>query len=226
MVEQTLTPRAPSPGADAPPAVLRFLFKQFGRPTGWLGRVAGLFMARNTYDDAWVVALLDVEANDRVLEIGFGPGVAIELLADRARTGHVAGIDPSEVMLSHAVRRNADAVRAGRVDLRLGSIERLPFADASFDKACALHSLYFWPSLEGGLDELKRILKPRGRLALAVRKRIPRGGPLNPSRYGLTDEQIAHVAETLGTHGFRDISTETRDFPREIVAVLVATRAW
>jgi ubiquinone/menaquinone biosynthesis C-methylase UbiE len=166
---ETQPHRQPTGTVQAAPAtLLRFLFKQFACPTGWLGTIAGSFMAKNAYDDEWVVQLLDVQPTDHVLEVGFGPGLAIGLLSQKATAGVVAGVDPSEVMLRQASQRNRSAVRAGRVDLRRGSIERLPYADASFGKACALHSIYFWPSVALGAAELHRVLAPGGRLALGV----------------------------------------------------------
>jgi ubiquinone/menaquinone biosynthesis C-methylase UbiE len=203
-------------------ALLRPLFKQFGSPSGWLGSIAGWFMSRNTYDDQWVVDLLDVQPADRVLEVGFGPGVAIGLLAERATAGLVAGVDPSEVMLGQAMRRNT--AKAQRLDLRLGTAERLPFADGSFDKACALHSIHFWPSVEAGAAELRRVLVPGGRVVLAMRMQQERGGPFNPSRYGVSEARLAEISRSFEGNGFSEIAIERRAFPRELVAVLLAMR--
>jgi ubiquinone/menaquinone biosynthesis C-methylase UbiE len=50
--------------------------------------------------------------------------------------------------------------------LRQGSVDRLPFADATFDKALAINSMQVWPDAVAGLRELCRVLKPRGRIAL------------------------------------------------------------
>src|SRR3712207_5675999 len=75
---------------------------QFWRPTGFWGRAAGLLMAHRTSNrrrNAWAVSLLDVRPEDRVLEIGFGPGLAIRELGRLARKGYVCGIDHSELML-------------------------------------------------------------------------------------------------------------------------------
>src|SRR5215207_2443724 len=209
----------PSDAAPVPPAFLRPLFSQFGCPRGWLGGLAGRFMAKNTYDDEWLADVLDVEPDDRVLEVGFGPGVGIGVLARRAHRGLVAGVDPSDVMLRQARRRNARAIEASRVDLRLGMAERLPFDDASFTKACALHSVYFWPSVEGGVAEMARVLEPGGRVAIGVRMRAQRGGVFNPSRYGMTPEQVDELVNVLGRHGFTQLSTPRRDFPRELLTV-------
>jgi ubiquinone/menaquinone biosynthesis C-methylase UbiE len=76
---------------------------------------------------AWVNDLLEIQGNDSVLEVGFGPGVGIQLLAESAK--YVAGIDPSPEMLKQARVRNAHAIDRGRVDLRIGSAEHLPFEE-------------------------------------------------------------------------------------------------
>src|SRR3979490_276212 len=100
--------RAPLP-AETPPKLMRPLFEQFARPSGWLGRIAGSLMAKGADDDRWLVDLLDVQPEDRVLEVGFGPGVAIELIAARATRGLVTGVDSSHVMVRQAPNRNVHA---------------------------------------------------------------------------------------------------------------------
>src|SRR5882672_2686621 len=92
--------------------------RQFRRPHGVAGRLAGWVMAHrgsNRRRNLWVVSLLDVQPTDRVLEIGFGPGLAIAELARRANRGHIYGIDHSAVMTRQASRRNAAAIGAQRV---------------------------------------------------------------------------------------------------------------
>jgi hypothetical protein len=67
---------------------------QFGRPTGLPGRMAGWVMAyrsSNRRRNAWAVSLLDVQRDDRLLEIGFGPGIAIRELARLAADGWPCG---------------------------------------------------------------------------------------------------------------------------------------
>src|SRR5262249_61218485 len=98
----------------------------------------------NPVISACVGELLNIQPSDRVLEVGFGPGVGIQLLAEKATAGEVAGIDCSEEMVEQATARNAAAVECGRVELQLGSVERLPFANETFDKALAINSMQIW----------------------------------------------------------------------------------
>lgn len=141
------------------------LMRAFGRPQGMLGRLGGVIMARANADcGGWVTDLLEVTPNDRVLEVGFGPGVVIQRLAKRA--GRVAGIDQSREMVEQARARNATAVEDCRVELRHGSVENLPFDDNSFDKALAINSMQLWPQAVAGLEEVRRVMKAGGSIAL------------------------------------------------------------
>jgi ubiquinone/menaquinone biosynthesis C-methylase UbiE len=152
--------------AGASPLLRRLLF---GHPEGVLGRLGGLVMARMNREAAvWVIGLLDIRPTDRILEIGFGPGVGIQLLAERASAGRVSGIDASPVMLEQAVARNREAIGTGRVQLQLGAADRLPFADASFDKVMAINSMQMWPDQAAALRETKRALKVAGRIAVVL----------------------------------------------------------
>src|SRR6266702_5227162 len=123
----------------------RILMRMFGRPEGVLGKLGGIIMARTTCPAAEeIIDLLDVRAGDKVLEVGFGPGVGIRLLAERVSDGCVAGIDLSREMVAQATARNSDAVAGGRVDLRHGTAQTLPFTDGTFDKALAINSMQVW----------------------------------------------------------------------------------
>jgi ubiquinone/menaquinone biosynthesis C-methylase UbiE len=118
----------------------------FGRPKGILGRLGGIIMARaNRQCAAWVIDLLGIQPNDRVLEVGFGPGVGIQLLVRSVSGRYIAGVDPSEEMVQQAKARNVKAIESGRVDLRYGSVESLSFEDNTFDKALAINSMQVWP---------------------------------------------------------------------------------
>jgi ubiquinone/menaquinone biosynthesis C-methylase UbiE len=177
----------------------RILMRMFGRPQGLAGRLGGLILARGNRAFAEeVVTLLGVQPAQRVLEIGFGPGVAIALLAQAAPGVRIAGIDVSTEMVEQARARNAAAIRAGAVDLRHGTVERLPFADAAFDLALAINSMQVWPDVDAGLRALRRVLRPGGRVALAFTPRSgqPRAGVT--ARLEAAGFENARLAELRG----------------------------
>src|SRR5258708_424774 len=119
----------------------RWIVSQFMYPRGLPGRLVGWVMAlrpSNRKRNAWAVWLMDVQSSsDRVLEIGFGPGIAVREIARRATSGQVVGIDRSAVMRAQAARRNAAAIRAGRVSLTVASIDDPLAFDRPFDKILA-----------------------------------------------------------------------------------------
>jgi SAM-dependent methyltransferase len=142
------------------------LVRQFHHPRGIAGGVVGWVMAHrrsNVERNRWVVSLLDVQPADRVLEIGFGPGIAIAAIAARATRGQVYGVDHSEVMVRQAGRRNAAAVREGRVHLTHAGVDRLPAFDGPLDAILAVNSLGFWREPVERLRELRGLLRTGGR---------------------------------------------------------------
>ena len=194
---------------------------QFGRPTGVWGRAAGLLMAHrssNRRRNAWAVSLLDVRPDDRVLELGFGPGLAIRELNRLAAAGYVCGIDHSELMLRRAKRLNAEGLGRGVVDLRLGSVEDLPDFDEPFDKILAVNATMFWREPLVRLEELRRLLRTGGLIAVAHQPRGP----------GVTDETSAAEGRkweaALMQAGFCEVRLETMALKPAVVCALGVNR--
>jgi SAM-dependent methyltransferase len=199
-----------------------FIWGQFRKPSGLFGRIIGNRMARgNEYDASWTVSLLNIQPQDRILEIGFGPGVSTQFASEKATKGFVAGIDHSETMVQAARRRNAAAIRAGRIELKQGDVAALPYPDESFDKAFAIHSIYFWPRPAEALKELRRVLKPGGLLAITI---LPKDkwGDRQRGAPGLWTLYFgADLARLLSDTGLRDVRVEVcpepDKFPGECV---------
>jgi ubiquinone/menaquinone biosynthesis C-methylase UbiE len=141
--------------------------QQLRKPQGLLGRILGKLMRfGNKPANVWAISLADVRPSDRVLEVGFGSGVAIRQLARLAPEGQVCGVDFSPEMVRQARKLNAASVAAGRVNLREGEATTLPFGDDTFDKVLSVNVIYFWPEPLRSLNEIRRVLKPGGRLVL------------------------------------------------------------
>src|SRR5260370_27412232 len=84
---------------------------QFKRPSGFWGPAVGWIMASrssNRRRNAWTVSLLNIESNDRILEIGFGPGIALQEISRIAVYGYVFGLDYSVLFIHHSPRPHAD----------------------------------------------------------------------------------------------------------------------
>ncbi|MCP4877950.1 MAG: class I SAM-dependent methyltransferase [Gammaproteobacteria bacterium] len=145
-----------------------FIARQLARPQGIFGR---LFMGRlldraNAADNRLVYDTLKPDADARVLEIGFGGGSLLFEIARRLESGRIDGIDISPEMLAAADKKMLGMGLSDSIGLHLGGVDALPFTDASFDCACSVHTVYFWPDLQRGISELARVIKPGGRLVL------------------------------------------------------------
>lgn len=141
--------------------------RQLRSPEGIGGRLTGVLMRIvNAKPNRLAVEALRIAPHDTVLELGFGPGHGIALLAERATVGLVYGVDQSRVMLEQAQKRNQQAIDAGRVALHEAGFDRLPFADASIDKILAVNVIYFWHDVPVVLREIRRVLRPGGRVSI------------------------------------------------------------
>jgi ubiquinone/menaquinone biosynthesis C-methylase UbiE len=107
---------------------------------------------------------LPVKAGDRVLDMACGNGVYSAYLAQRA--GLVVGIDIAAAYLSQARARLRSTTWPERSGFAQGDIAALPCADNSFDMVWCAYSLYSLPDLMASLHELRRVLRPGGRLAV------------------------------------------------------------
>jgi SAM-dependent methyltransferase len=206
-------------GIVAVRALDRDVVGQAHHPRGAAGRVTAWEMAHrpsNRQRSSWVVSLLGVQPSDKVLEIGFGPGLAIAELA-RAGAGHVYGIDHSGVMLRQASRRNAAAIRAGRVTLIRASVDQIPPAfRGPFDAILAVNSLAFWPAPAERLAELRRRLASGGRIAIASQPRCP-GATADTSRSAALE-----IENLLRGAGFTLLGTQALPLSPPVACVLAA----
>lgn len=142
---------------------------QLAHPTGWGGRLTGAFMRIvNRTPNRLAIAALDLQPDDDVLELGFGPGEAIAGMTRLVPHGSVTGIDLSEAMLRAASRRNRRAIRRGHVRLQQGDFSQLPCPDESFDKVVAINTAYFWHDAPPIIQGIRRVLRPGGRLVIYV----------------------------------------------------------
>lgn len=156
----------------------RYIVGQFSRPHGLLGKVAGWIMAHrqsNQKRNLWTVGLLDIQKADRVLEIGFGPGFALERIAEQAADGFVVGVDHSPTMVRAATKRNYAAVKAGRMKLLVGTVENVhkecPSGENGFQKAFAVNVSGFWQDPVAEMRAIYDLMAPGGLFALTFQPR-------------------------------------------------------
>jgi ubiquinone/menaquinone biosynthesis C-methylase UbiE len=107
----------------------------------------------------------------RVLDVGCGTGNLAGALAEWGASVDAYGVDLSPGMLGMAAPKLGAGGWPGAVIA--GSALALPMATASFDTALCASNLHYWPDAGAGLSEIRRVLRPGGRLLLVDWDRAP-----------------------------------------------------
>ncbi|WP_010251797.1 class I SAM-dependent methyltransferase [Myroides injenensis] len=111
---------------------------------------------------------LDIQECDTVLEFGFGSGKHLQYLFSKAENILYEGIEASSLMIETASELNKDLVVNKKVSLKLADDScKLDYPNKSFNHCFAVNTIYFWPDPVKYLQEIFRVLKPNGNIALA-----------------------------------------------------------
>ena len=193
----------------------RKLFENFAHPRGLWGRLAGQVMARTTANverGKWTLAALDPGPDDRVLEVGYGPGLSLADACRRVHRGRVIGVDESSVMLRQARGRNAAPLRDGRLDLRVGDAQQLDADLCGLDLIYGINVWQFWTDQAATIHDLAGRLRPAGRLALVYMR--PPGGSTT------ADEAGERLQKQFDHAGLAAVETRTMRFDPPAVMVI------
>ena len=188
------------------PSAVSGIARQFAGPSGPIGHlVTGLLARGNASFNRWLVRELGtmVPPPATVIELGCGPGIALQELLIAYPAATVVGVDPSPVVLKNARRRNAPAIADGRLTLVTGDIERAA-AHGPADLALACHVLYFWADPARELRRVGEMLTAHGHIALGyqLRQHMPPISQRTFPQEGFTlydcDDQVAAVLQQAG----------------------------
>jgi SAM-dependent methyltransferase len=158
--------------------------------------------------------LAGVEAGQRVLDVGCGPGALTAELAMRVGPGNVTAVDPSEPFVAAARERHPG------VDIRRAAAEELPFGDGEFEAALAQLVVHFMTDPVAGLQEMARVTRPGGVVAACVWDHGGGQGPLSlfwqvaheldpqvrdeSELAGASEGHLAQLFEEAGLRGVED----------------------
>ncbi|WP_255151029.1 methyltransferase domain-containing protein [Halorarius halobius] len=160
----------------------------------------------------------DVDADDRVLDVGCGTGFATEGLLEH--TDDVHGLDQSADQLEKAFAKFG---KTDRVKFYRGDAERLPFRDDAFDAVWSSGSIEYWPNPVDALAECRRVAKPGGTV-LVVGPDYPKTTPFQKLADAIMlfydDEEADRMFEAAGFEEFEHhIQQRHRGTPRAITTV-------
>jgi SAM-dependent methyltransferase len=173
------------------------LVAQFRKPAGQVGQLAGWVMAHrpsNRLRNERTLDLLRLGRSETVLEIGYGPGFAIQLASRRVTAGKILGLDHSPTMYRQARRRNAQAIAEGRVELMVGDVLDPPSPLPAVDKIYSVNVVQFWPDLEPVFAEFRRLLNPGGSVATTF---MPRVGSEKPGQARAHAKRLQRVLQAV-----------------------------
>ncbi len=195
-------------------------FEQVEHPKGMLGPLTGWTMrCLNAGMNQAAVEVLAPQPNDRILEIGFGPGDAIARLARQINTGLIAGVDHSQTMVVQASRRNAHSIDRGLVKLHHGIIWNIPYPNTTFDRVFAVNSFQFWTQPERDLEKIFYLLKPGGRLLIVIRVQDAHS-QLDFAGAGLGATVVERAVQAATAVNFENVRTQRRSaYPFPAVCV-------
>jgi arsenite methyltransferase len=203
-----------------------YLMSQFARPHGPLGGVFGSLLNRgNRLINQCSLEALEVGSGLRVLDVGFGGGGALEALIAEKNCAYVAGLDPSEKMVRAAGRKLAPWIEEGRLAVRQGTAEDIPWPDSEFDRILSVNSLPYWPDPPRGMREIGRVLRPGGALVLGLRNKASMD-KLGIERLGYWSPSESEIETLLTNAGFVALSSQShREKARGDFVIFRAHRA-
>ncbi|NOU19478.1 MAG: class I SAM-dependent methyltransferase [Bacteroidales bacterium] len=143
--------------------MLRSLGLQLRKPSGFFGKIVSAMLIkwnRNRYEV--LINDLKIQPNDKLFEIGYGPGLGINLISKEYESCQVYGIDFSELMYLRATKRNKQFVNSNRVNLMFGDFLETEIDARNFDKVFCLNVVYFWDNLQKPFEKANSLLKNDG----------------------------------------------------------------
>jgi arsenite methyltransferase len=185
--------------------MLRFIENQFRRPSGLTGRILSRIMLignRSAYNK--LIPELDIRQNDRILEIGYGHGLGIDLISSGFDC-FVNGIDFSEVMFQEATKRNKKHIANKKAELYYGDFLSSELISNQYDKVFCINVIYFWNKLIEPFSKVNFLLKEGGLFCLYMEH----SDDLKQMKFTKNDifniYSVEQVVDNLKLSGFRDI---------------------
>lgn len=186
------------------------------KPKGFWGKLMIRSMNKGHHElTDWALSFLEVNNGDCMLDIGCGGGRTVQKLCGMVGCGKVYGVDYSELCVKKSEKLNARDILCHKARILQASVSALPFEDNTFDKITAVETYYFWPDKPHDLGEVRRVLKPGGKLLLVFEMLYD---PSDPDKWTAVEQRLGIKSVTeeeihaiLNETGFQNIRTFTRE---------------
>jgi SAM-dependent methyltransferase len=143
--------------------IKKFFASQFKKPRGLFGNFYSKLMEKgNSRNYVVLINELNIQPNDKILEIGYGPGIGIRLILEKCNSCLIHGIDFSKLMYRKASELNRKSIHDKKVELFLADFLSVSFESNYYDKIFCLNVIYFWDNLLVPFQTIKSVLNSDG----------------------------------------------------------------
>jgi ubiquinone/menaquinone biosynthesis C-methylase UbiE len=184
---------------------LKEIENQLSFPNGDKGiEVAKIMNETNIGMTQSAVSALSIKEGNSLMEIGHGNCAHLQFILDQAKKIRFTGLEISETMQQEAIRINASLMDNNSMVFQLYDGNSIPFNDESFDCIMTVNTLYFWESPIKFLNEIYRVLKPKGRVAIAfAQKEFMENLPFVNNKFNLFNNE--RILDLVKKSNFTDL---------------------
>jgi len=152
-------------------SIFNYLIEQSIKPKGHIGRIM-LKIMNTAHKRIFIFGIENINFLDgyKLLDVGFGGGMALKLFTKKNKHIKLYGIDFSEEALKTGSKNNKKDIECGKITLLQADIEKIPFPDYHFDIITAFQTHYYWQDLDNKMKEIYRVLNRNGQFIIVAEK--------------------------------------------------------
>jgi cyclopropane fatty-acyl-phospholipid synthase-like methyltransferase len=177
----------------------KFIAAQFKKPSGLFGMFSSNVMIKgNKANYEKLIRDLDLQPGDKLLEIGYGPGVGINMIAKACTSCTIHGIDFSTLMYRKARKYNKQYLDNNTMLLQYGDFLKTAAVSNEYDKIFCLNVVYFWNELQEPFRKVLSLLKAGGafHIYMANRDALEKAPDTVFNKYSI--EQVVEALQSVG----------------------------
>ncbi|MBH0166677.1 class I SAM-dependent methyltransferase [Fictibacillus sp. 7GRE50] len=183
-------------------AVKEYIDRHYETPKGLIGTyIVEKMVRQHKPETEWTIGQLELEEQDKVLELGCGAGYAIQMITGKYGVREIVGLDLSSTAIRSAAARNQKEINNKRARLVQANFNNLPFSDDTFTKLYSIQTIYFWSEVDTIISEIYRVLRPGGLVVITFSN-----GKDNETWESVKEVSENQVMPLMMNTGFKNVS--------------------